>query len=336
MSGSRCPSTRLGGLHVRLRVYRQWVVLPHLLAVLAALKRLEPRKQTEDGVEKSRSELRWILRGMIMRMANLVLSNHLHPASAKTSTEPMRQHLSEPRQHPVSMRRTAASRSQRMRTTTTLSGLPHHWKCSALPVTAAQSVSTLWKMTTMSVVLPAVTHSTEHASTHGSPAAAPAVHCAKPITTYPSLDQKAKNRMHLDVATVAREATRPKRHNQLGWAPAAFHSVHASSAPEVFSSVLPHPKTPHNSHTTTPHHTAPSADGVSKMPVLPHNQLPKPPSRATAAGEAGSTCHHSADERNPLRALTAFQKSLARLPVIWKLGVHSDEEPSLLSFCRYI
>ena len=41
MSGSRYPSTRLGGLRVRLRAYLLWVVLLHLLAELAALKRLE-------------------------------------------------------------------------------------------------------------------------------------------------------------------------------------------------------------------------------------------------------------------------------------------------------
>ena len=209
--------------------------------------------------------------------------------------------------------------------TTTLSGLPHHWKCSAHPVTAAQSVSTPSKMTMMSVASPAVTHSTEPASTHGLRAVAPAAHCAKPITTYPSLGQKAKNRTHLDVATAAHEATCPKRHNQHGWALAASPSVHASLALEVFSSVLLRPKTQHNSRITTQHHTAPSADGVSKMPVSPHNQRPKLPSPATAAGEAGSTCHHLADERNPLTALTAFQKLLARLPVTWKPDVHSDD-----------
>jgi len=326
MKGSHCPSTRLGGLRVRPKVYLLWAVLLRLLAVLPALKRLELQRQMEGGAERPRFAPRWIWRGTTMRMRKLVASNHLHPVSVRISMERMRQLLREPKQHLASTRRIAATRSRR-KMTMTLSGPPHPWKCSAHPVTAAQSVSTPSKTTTTSAALLVATHSTEPASTHGSRAAAPAAHSAKPTTTSPSLDQKAKTRTPLDVATVAREATCPKRHNQHGWAPAAFPSAHASLAPEVSSSALPRPKTQRNRHITL-HHTAPSADGASRTPVPPPNQRQKLPSpAATAAGEADSRACHSADERNPLTVVpTVCQKSSARLLAIWKPDVlHSDD-----------
>lgn len=327
MNGSRCRSTRLGGLRVRLKVYLLRVVSLHPLAVLAALRRLELQRQMEGGAERPRFAPRWTWRGTTMGMSKLVASNRLRLVSVRTSTERMRRLLREPKQHPVSTRRIAATRSRRRMTTTTLSGPPHPWRCSAHPATAAQSVSTPSKTTMMFAVLPAATPSTELVSTLGSQAAAPAAHSAKPTTTSPSLDQKAKTRTFLAAATVAREATCPKHHSQHGWALAAFHSAHASSAPEVSSSALPQPKTPRNSH-TTPQHTAPSADGVSKTPVSPHNQRQKPPSpAATVAGEADSRACHSADERSPLMVvLTVCRKSSARLLAIWKLDVlHSDD-----------
>jgi hypothetical protein len=248
--------------------------------------------------------------------------------------ERMRRLLREPRQHPASTRRTAATRLLKMRMMTTLSGLPHPWKCSAHPATAVQSASTLLKTTTMSVALPAVTHSTEPASTLGSRAAAPAAHCAKPTTTCPSPDQKEKTRTLQDVATVAREAICLKRHSQHGWVRAGFHSAHGSWALEASSSAPLHRKIPHNSHTTaTHHHAAPSADGVNKMPISPPNQRQKLPNLAPAAGGADSTCP-SADEHNlQLTAPTVSQKSSAQLPAIWKLGVRSDD---LRAFSHHI
>jgi hypothetical protein len=217
---------------------------------------------------------------------------------------------------------------------TTLSGLPHPWKCSAHPVTAVQSASTPSKTMMMSVALLAVTHSTEPASTLGSRAAAPAAHCAKPTTMYPSLDRKEKTRMLLDVAMVAHGATCLKRHSRHGWVPAAFHSAHGSWALEASFSAPLHRKTQPNSNiTATHHHAAPSADGVSKTPVSPPNPRQKLLNPALAAGEADSTCP-SADEHNlQLTAPTVSQKSSAQLPAIWKLGVRSDD---LRAFSHHI
>jgi hypothetical protein len=123
-----------------------------------------------------------------------------------------------------------------------------------------------------------------------------------------------------------------------GWALAVCHSAHACSVLEVSSSARLRSKTLHNKHTLQ-RQAAPNVDGVHSILALPlsqcQRQKPHRP-RATAAGEAD---YPRSDEGLLLSSpmvLMAYQKSLARLPVISKLDVDETdtlEEKNNIQIC---
>jgi hypothetical protein len=152
MSVSHYQNTRLGGLRARPKACPQLAVLLHRLVVLVASRRLESQEQMEEGAERTRSALPSTWRETIMRISSRQANNHLHLALAKTSTEQVPQPSNGRRQQPASTRRTVAARLQRKRTRTTLSGLPHPWKCSEHLATPVLSASTPSKTTMTSAV----------------------------------------------------------------------------------------------------------------------------------------------------------------------------------------